>query len=117
MTYIILYALWCVFWAYANYRAIDVAEEHIFHGANGFMHIMVAVYFGLSQGWITGLCILLVARLFFDISLNLFRGKGVGYVSPNPRSMLDKAEKFVFKEDGITPKIIYACTLIVLCLI
>jgi hypothetical protein len=109
----IIYALWCVFFAYLNYILIEKLNERVRHGFNGLAHLTVCIYFGFALGVITGVIMLLIGRLFFDTSLNLFRKKGIGYVPENPKSIVDKVEKYVFN-DGITPKVIYVCLVIAL---
>jgi hypothetical protein len=117
MTPIIIYALWCVFFAYLNYIVIERLNERVRHGFNGLAHLTVCLYFALSVSLTTGFIMLLIGRLFFDTPLNLFRKKGIGYVSENPKSIVDNVEKYVFRNDGITPKVIYAYLIFILILI
>jgi hypothetical protein len=117
MTPIIIYALWCVFFAFLNYIVIERLNERVRHGFNGLAHLTVCLYFSLAVSLTTGFIMLLIGRLFFDTPLNLFRKKGIGYVSENPKSIVDKIEKYVFRNDGITPKIIYAYLIMVILII
>jgi hypothetical protein len=110
----IIYVVWCIFWAYANHRAIDKANEHILHAINGTFHLVICGYFGIQLNWMVGVAMLFEGRLFFDVALNLFRKLGIGYVPKSPKSIFDKLEKYVFKGNGIIPKIIYAAIVIVL---
>jgi hypothetical protein len=117
MTPIIIYALWCVFFAFLNYILIDRLNERVRHGFNGLAHLTVCLYFTLSVSLTTGFIMLLIGRLFFDVPLNLFRKRPFDYVPDQPRSIVDKVEKYVFRNDGITPKVIYAYLIFILILI
>jgi hypothetical protein len=105
----IVYALFCIFWAYLNYIIIEKLNDEVKHWFNGLMHLAVCCYFGFAIHFLAGITMLLIGRLFFDVSLNIFRmgWRNIGYVPRYPKSIVDKAEKKVFGKDGITPKIIY----------
>lgn len=109
----VIYALFCIFFAYANYRVIEVLNQKIRHGINGIFGIVTSIYF-FTQHWEIGLSILFIGRLFFDSSLSLFRGKKLGYVSPNPISIIDRVEKRIFGNNGLLPKITYLIIIILL---
>ncbi len=113
MIYLIAYALFCIAFAWLNSFLIKKGKR-IYHALNGLLHIAAAVAGWHFWGWQIGVAILFVARLFFDVSLNLFRGKAIDYVSPNPKSIVDKVEKKLFRTDGISPKILYLFIIIVL---
>lgn len=102
----IVYAGWCLFWAYANKVQI-INNDRVYHGVNGVFHLATCIYFSLKIHWIIGLAILFEGRLFFDIPLNLFRKLPIGYVPENPKSLVDKVERGVFGNNGFLPKIIY----------
>lgn len=105
--YELLYGLITVVFALLNKEWIEDGLK-IKHGLNGLIHLVVAsvgwVFWGFLCFWI----ILLNTRVIFDLSLNLFRGLPLGYVSPKPASIIDKLEKKVFGNDGLKPKLIYA---------
>lgn len=109
----IAYALACVGLAYINYRVIE-AGRRVYHGINGAIHLATAILATLHSGLIAGICILLVARLSFDMALNKFRGLPVNYVPLRPTSVVDKIEKRVFEGDGYLPKLIYLVALFIL---
>lgn len=44
-------------------------------------------------GWSYGVATLFFVRAVFDVSLNKFRNLSAGYISPNPKSIIDKLEK------------------------
>lgn len=109
----LLYIPFCVFFAWLNARWIAKGKK-ILHGINGSIHLFAAIIIGYSTKWQYGLAVLFITRLFFDVALNLFRGLPVDYVSPNPKSIVDKIEKQIFKKDGITPKLIYLLIIVIL---
>jgi hypothetical protein len=113
MLIVFLYGLFCVFFAYLNERWI-AKRIKIKHFLNGLLHGTVAIIVGWTTEWKFGLSILIMARLVFDTSLNLLRGLKIGYVSPDPKSIVDRVEKYIFGNDGITPKILYLVSLIML---
>ena len=110
----IAYALWCIFFAFLNYIEIVKLDEKILHWFNGLMHLTCALFFGLAVHWWMGLSMPLIGRLFFDVPLNLFRKLPFDYVPERPKSLLDKAEIFIFFGNGWLPKIIYTLALIAL---
>jgi len=113
MIYLIAYAVFCIAFAWLNSYLIK-RDKKIFHGLNGSLHLLAAAAGWYFWGWTIGVAVLFVARLFFDVSLNLFRGKAIDYVSPSPKSIVDKIEKKIFRTDGISPKILYLFIIIVL---
>jgi hypothetical protein len=112
----IAYAVFCVFFAFVNYWQIEKVNDHVRHGINGTFHAITSLYFGIFVHWALGLSILFGARLTFDITLNLLRIGvfGIFYVPKNPKSIVDKIEKFVFKNNAVVPKAIYAIIITVL---
>lgn len=113
MIYLIAYALFSVAFAWLNSYWIK-QNKRIYHGINGAIHLLAAGAGWYLFSWQIGLAILFVARLFFDVSLNLFRGLSIDYVSPNPKSIVDRVEKKLFKLNGIVPKLIYLLVIIML---
>lgn len=111
--YQIIYGLFCIAFAWLNAYLIK-KNRRIYHGLNGMVHISASACGVIFFNWQTGLLILLIARLFFDASLNLWRGLPVDYIPLDPKSKVDKLEKWVFGSDGYTPKIIYTILIIVL---
>ncbi len=113
MIYLIAYALFCVAFAWLNSFLIKKGKR-IYHALNGLLHITAAVAGWYFWGWQIGLAILFVARLFFDVALNIFRGLPIDYISANPKSIIDKLEKKIFNNDGIMPKLIYLAIIILI---
>jgi hypothetical protein len=110
----IAYLLVCVLFAYMNYIQISVHNERVRHGYNGLMHVVTCLYFLLFVSWEMALIMLCIARLFFDVALNLFRKLPFDYVSPEPKSIVDKVEIFVFDGNGRIPKVAYALIILML---
>lgn len=125
----IVYVFFCVFWAYANAKAIQ-ADTWILHGINGLLHLSFCTYFGLAIHPVVSFVLLFAGRLFFDVALNLFRGLPVAHVPKAPKSKVDQVEIAVFDAlfryllkrklrpsypfvVGLLPKIIYALCLMV----
>jgi len=111
--YLLLYALVCVQLAWLNSDLIKRGRR-IYHALNGLLHLVAAAVGWYYFSWQIGVAILPMARVVFDVSLNLFRGLGIDYVSPSPKSVIDKLEKKVFKNNGIVPKLIYLIIVIAL---
>lgn len=109
----LLYIPFCVFFAWLNAKWIADGKR-IYHGINGAIHLIVAVLVGYFFGWRAGVAILFITRVFFDWGLNLFRGLPLGYVSLNPKSIVDRVEKALFKLNGILPKVIYLVIIVIL---
>jgi hypothetical protein len=92
MIFILLYQCLAGLLAWWNYILIKDGKR-IYHALNGFLHICAAVLIGYFYGWNYGVSCLLFTRVVFDTVLNVFRAKGVGYVSPHPVSKIDRIEK------------------------
>lgn len=122
MTWLLLYIIVCVPFgalnAHLSDRWVDWNNgKRIRHGLNGLVHLSAAVgAWFIYEQWQAPVLILFIARLFFDSSMNLYRNppRGLGYVPINPKSLIDKAEKWLFRGNGIVPKIVYAFIIVVL---
>ena len=113
MIYLLLYAALCI--VFAKINAIWIKDgKRIYHGVNGAIHLIAAGVGFWIEGWQVGIATLFVARLFFDVALNLFRGLAIDYVPAAPKSIIDKIEKKLFNRDGLTPKIIYLTIIVIL---
>lgn len=113
MIYLISYACFCIALAWYNSYLIN-KDKRIYHGVNGALHLLAAAAGWYFFSWQIGLAILPMARAVFDTSLNLFRGLSIDYVPSNPKSIVDKLEKKLFKNNGLVPKILYLLIVIVL---
>ena len=107
------YLLFVVILAWDNAKRID-QDKKIKHWLNGLAHLSMAgiLYF---VDWKLSVALLCLVRVTFDISLNLFRGFPIDYVSLKPKSVIDKIEKKIFGLNGYTPKIVYL--IIAVCLL
>jgi len=102
----IINAIICFCMAYIDKEKMDDGYEPN-HAVNGLIHIVFVGLAAFAFNPYIGAAILFESRLVFDSSLSLLRRLGIGYVSPNPKSKIDRLEKWVFGNDGITPKILY----------
>lgn len=112
-----IYIVWvafCLFFAYANYRVIEYVDGRIRHGINGVFGSVTALYFAIEESISTGIILLLIARLFFDSFLSYLRFGRINYVSPKPKSLIDKLEQMVFGKDGYLPKLIYLTVVVLM---
>lgn len=108
----ILYAFFCVGFAYLNYYWIS-KDYRINHSWNGVLHIAIWLLITLwTQEWFLLLIFPFIGRLFFDRYLNLFRHLPVSYLPDSPDSWLDRQEKKVFK-NGLRAKVIYAIFIVI----
>ena len=112
--------VFAAFFGIANGRTISI-DARIRHGFNGVFVSVFIIFFALEYYRLHGfwysakyvLIHLLIARVVFDTVLNLYRFHkqgifaAINYVSLNPGSIIDKAEKYLFGFNGIAPKIIY----------
>lgn len=78
------------------------ADRPILHGYWGGGYLLAAALVAfIGYGWegkMLFLLLLLNRKFVSDISLNLFRGKNVFYVSKTTASLVDKAYYFVFQD-------------------
>jgi hypothetical protein len=114
-----IYIVLCIVLAFINWKVIE-ADKRVYHGLNGVFHLVCWVAFYLiTRNIILTAALPFIARLFFDVMLNCFRGLPLDYVSSwvknnNPRaSKTDRLEWQIFK-DGLAPKAIYLVIIIAL---
>lgn len=104
MIFVILYQIFVVWLSYKNYYLISSGKK-VKHWLNGMIHVLVSLMIGWGYGWQYCISNLILTRVVFDTSLNIFRHLSLGYVSPLPASWLDKQEKkFIFWIAGIVYK-------------
>lgn len=106
-----IYIPFCIWLAYDNAQRIK-DDKPIKHWLNGLLHILTAIVATFFEGWLIGLSVLLAVRIVFNTALNAFRGLPIDYVSPKPKSLVDKIEKRLFGNNGWIPLIIYSILLI-----
>lgn len=96
MIWIFIYQLLVVCLAYKNADWSNPKEEHkIKHWLNGLIHIAASFTIGYFYEWNLGLSNLLFTRIVFDTAYNIFMKNGLGYVTPDPESLIDKAETWI----------------------
>ena len=94
MILVLIYQCLAGFLAWWNYILIKNNRfKKYYHSANAVLHIAAAILIGYFTEWNYGVSCLLFTRVVFDTVLNIFRHKGVGYVSPAPLSKVDQIEK------------------------
>jgi hypothetical protein len=65
--------------------------ERIYHGLNGAVYIMLMIpAYMVTKSIFLIVALLLIRRLVFDISLNLFRGLPYDYTSDTTTSIIDR---------------------------
>lgn len=114
MLFVFIYGLFCIFFAWFNYWMIEVKRWRVRHFWNGLLHLCISALIAYFTYWNYGLANLFMTRAVFDLSLNLWRGLGPDYVSPNPKSIVDQLEKWLFRNKGLLPKIFYLIITIIL---
>jgi hypothetical protein len=83
-------------------------SKAILHGLNGALYIamLVVPYLLFKDYWL--IAVLLFDRLiFFNISLSLFRRFNWDYISPKPKSIIDKIAYSIFKDNSELMYFIY----------
>lgn len=84
--------------AMACYHASLIKKgKYIKHGWWGLLYLILAgaaSYF--NHSWLLAVDSLFIRKFFFDVSLNLFRGKPFFYVSTSTTSLIDKFHNKVF---------------------
>lgn len=97
MIFVLLYQCFAGTLAWANYQILKRKGDvgWVIHSINGLLHLAAATLIGFYTKWNYGVASLLFTRIVFDTTLNVLRRKSVGYVSPFPDSVIDKAERWV----------------------
>jgi hypothetical protein len=89
-----------------NARWIEKGKR-ILHGWNGAIHFTAASIGAIIWGWEMFFIILCNTNIVFNTALNIFRGLPYHYVSSNPKSIVDKAERWAFGNSYWYPRVIY----------
>lgn len=117
MIFEVLYIVFCLILAFVNSKIIK-ADKPIYHGINGALHIACwCLVAWKTSSWFPVVIMPFIGRLFFDVALNLMRGKALDYVSLKPRAVADKVEKSIFGMNAKLPKVIYLVVIVVVNLI
>lgn len=85
--------------------------NHILNGL-GYL-VCVGISCLLSKSILIVIPILFNRLVFFNISLSLFRKLKWDYISPSPKSIIDKIGKWIFKNNGKVMYIVYILLFII----
>jgi hypothetical protein len=91
------------------------AEKKIYHGLWGAAYLAVAVWLSLwLHSWVLFALSLFIRKVFFDLSLNMFRGLPLFYVSTETTSLIDKLHYKLFGKKSEIYMGIYFLVIIIL---
>lgn len=98
MTYLYEIILLAINIAMAAYHSKLIKDgKRIRHGLWGGLYFILAGGFSLlSANFFLFIAACFLRKVFFDISLNLFRGLPIFYVSNSPKSIIDKLHYKLF---------------------
>lgn len=71
-------------------------DKPIKHGLWGLGYLSLVIVMSIFSSWWLLLAGLLIRKVFFDLSLNLFRGKPLFYVSASSTSIIDRIHYRIF---------------------
>lgn len=91
------------------------AGKRIQHGWWGLGIFVISAVFAWAAGsWLLLVDALFIRKIFFDLSLNIFRGKPMFYVSTSTTSIIDKWHNKIFGKRSEIYMAIYAAAIIVI---
>lgn len=100
--------------AYYHAKLIDKGTAPK-HGWWGLLYIgLTALFCYLTKSWELAIASLLLRKVAFDLSLNLFRGKPLFYVSNSTTSLIDKFHNKLFGKKSEVYMAIYFVGLVVI---
>lgn len=88
----------------------------ILHGWNGLIHLTAAALVTWLDNWKSGVALLFITKIFFDLSYIYFhlpQRLPIDYQPKEPKAITDKIEIFFIK-NGLVAKIIYALIVVIL---
>lgn len=86
--------------------------RHFWWGLGFF--VLTGVFAWGNNSWLVLFDGLLVRKVVFDLSLNLFRGKPLFYVSSKPESLIDKWHNKVFGLNSVPYMVFYFISAVVI---
>lgn len=100
MIFLLIHIVTCICLAADNADRIKNGKR-IYHGLNGALHLAAAGLVWYLSGLVDAICLLFAVRVVFDLSLNLFRGKGLFYTPLKPQSKVDQFENWLFRSKEV----------------
>lgn len=89
--------------------------KRIYHGWWGLAYVAFAVLVAfVGKSWMLMILSLPLRKVVFDLSLNLFRGLPLFYVSTKTTSLIDKAHNYIFGKNSEVYMAFYLIIIIVL---
>ncbi len=108
-------AIVCIYLAKHDADAIKQDRpQDISHVINGAIHIGASLLLWIAGGFPHFFAGLLESVIVFDVSMNLFRHLSPFYLPIKPKSIKDKAEKYIFFNSGLVAKIFYLIAFILI---
>jgi hypothetical protein len=88
------------------------------HGWWGLAYVVAAAATSfISKDWILFILLLLIRKLVFDLSLNIFRGLPPFHISLTTTSIIDKLQRKLFGTNGALVAIVYGAVILLLNLV
>ena len=85
------------------------------HGYWGFVYLIFSGGLSIGLGsWVLMVASLFIRKVFFDLSLNLFREKPFFYVSANPKSIIDRVHNYLFGDNSEIYMSVYFLTIVII---
>ncbi len=101
----------------AQYDANRIKKgKRIYHGINGAVYIvLLCLTYWIFNNWYLVAALCFERLLVFNPAVNLYRGLPFDYLPLNPKSIIDKAIKFVFKSGMIAYVFFLAAFILLIC--
>lgn len=99
-------------WHHAN---LVEDGKKIYHGLWGSLYIAFVCFVAfVGKSWVLLALSLPIRKVVFDLSLNLFRGLPLFYVSSKTTSLIDKFHNYIFGKDSESYMVFYSLIIILL---
>jgi hypothetical protein len=99
----------------AYHAKLIKAEKKIYHGLWGAAYLAVAGWLSLwLHSWALFVLSIFIRKVFFDLSLNVFRGLPLFYVSTETSSLIDKLHYKLFGKKSEIYMGIYLLVIVIL---